>query len=105
MADSPETPLAPSTSAVLPAESAKVVKLKAAADPKGKKRAFGAEVEDTTGWDIVYSDGACKGNGKVGSFAGVGVWWGPNHKRLALFCFVLQACIQRMLNIRILLGI
>ncbi|KDR85557.1 hypothetical protein GALMADRAFT_35681, partial [Galerina marginata CBS 339.88] len=32
-------------------------------------------------WDIVYSDGACKGNGKVGSIAGVGVWWGPNDSR------------------------
>lgn len=50
-------------------------------DPKGKKRAFGPEVADTTGWDIVYSDGACKGNGKVGSIAGVGVWWGVGDPR------------------------
>ncbi|KAF9566924.1 ribonuclease H-like protein [Agrocybe pediades] len=50
-------------------------------DAKGKKRGFGKEVEDTTGWDIVYSDGACKGNGKPGSIAGVGVWWGKNDPR------------------------
>ncbi|KAJ8487093.1 hypothetical protein ONZ51_g4401 [Trametes cubensis] len=28
---------------------------------------------------IVYSDGACKGNGQPGSVAGIGVWWGPDH--------------------------
>ena len=53
-------------------------------DAKGKKRAFGPEVADVSGWDIVYSDGACKGNGKVGSIAGVGVWWGPNNPRQAI---------------------
>ncbi|KAH8092193.1 hypothetical protein BXZ70DRAFT_951650 [Cristinia sonorae] len=31
--------------------------------------------------DIVYSDGACKGNGKAGSVAGVGVWWGHKDAR------------------------
>ncbi|KAF9008192.1 hypothetical protein BDZ89DRAFT_1025233 [Hymenopellis radicata] len=29
----------------------------------------------------VFSDGACKGNGKVGSVAGVGVWWGHDDPR------------------------
>ncbi|KAF8956085.1 ribonuclease H-like domain-containing protein, partial [Flammula alnicola] len=48
---------------------------------KGKKRTFGREVEDVSSWDVVYSDGACKGNGKLGSIAGVGVWWGPNDPR------------------------
>lgn len=38
-------------------------------------------VQDESGWDVVYSDGACKGNGKVGSYAGVGVWWGENDPR------------------------
>lgn len=33
------------------------------------------------GWDVVYSDGACKGNGQPGSIAGVGVWWGHNDPR------------------------
>lgn len=48
---------------------------------KGKKRALSLDVEDEVGWDVVYSDGACKGNGKVGSVAGVGVWWGHNDPR------------------------
>ena len=33
---------------------------------------------------IVYTDGSCKGNGKKGSLAGIGVWWGeddPRHVR------------------------
>ncbi|EKM83940.1 hypothetical protein AGABI1DRAFT_14088, partial [Agaricus bisporus var. burnettii JB137-S8] len=30
---------------------------------------------------VVYSDGACKGNGKAGSIAGVGVFYGPNDPR------------------------
>ncbi|KAH9892415.1 ribonuclease H-like domain-containing protein [Cubamyces lactineus] len=38
-------------------------------------------IQDESGWDVVYSDGACKGNGKVGSVAGVGVWWGDNDAR------------------------
>lgn len=48
---------------------------------KGKKRAVSPNVEDESGWDVVYSDGACKGNGKAGSVAGVGVWWGANDPR------------------------
>jgi len=31
--------------------------------------------------DIVYSDGACKGNGGPHPIAGIGVWWGPNDPR------------------------
>ncbi|KAF9789798.1 ribonuclease H-like domain-containing protein [Thelephora terrestris] len=31
--------------------------------------------------EIVYSDGACKGNGGPGAVAGIGVWWGPNDPR------------------------
>ena len=33
------------------------------------------------GWDVVYADGACKGNGKPGSVAGIGVWGGENDSR------------------------
>ncbi|KAI0646200.1 ribonuclease H-like domain-containing protein [Trametes meyenii] len=29
---------------------------------------------------VVYSDGSCRGNGRPGSVAGIGVWWGTNHK-------------------------
>lgn len=38
-------------------------------------------VEDESGWDVVYSDGACKGNGRPGLVAGIGVWWGPDDTR------------------------
>ena len=31
--------------------------------------------------DIVYSDGACQGNGGVRATAGIGVWWGPDDPR------------------------
>ncbi|KAF6754361.1 ribonuclease H-like domain-containing protein [Ephemerocybe angulata] len=34
--------------------------------------------------DVVYSDGACKGNGQRGSVAGIGVWWGPNDARCVM---------------------
>ena len=40
---------------------------------------------DESEWDVVYSDGACKGNGKVGSVAGIGVWWGPDDPRSGIF--------------------
>jgi len=36
---------------------------------------------DEVGYDVVYSDGSCRGNGKVGSVAGIGVWWGRNDPR------------------------
>ncbi|KAI6012577.1 ribonuclease H-like domain-containing protein [Pisolithus orientalis] len=32
-------------------------------------------------FDVVYCDGACKGNGATGSKAGIGVWWGHNDPR------------------------
>ncbi|PIL28019.1 hypothetical protein GSI_09870 [Ganoderma sinense ZZ0214-1] len=38
-------------------------------------------IEDESGWDVVYSDGACKGNGKPRSVAGIGVWWGSDDVR------------------------
>ncbi|KIK47662.1 hypothetical protein CY34DRAFT_212831 [Suillus luteus UH-Slu-Lm8-n1] len=37
--------------------------------------------EEEPGYDVVYSDGACKGNGQVRPVAGVGVWWGWNDPR------------------------
>ncbi|KAJ7109830.1 ribonuclease H-like domain-containing protein [Mycena epipterygia] len=47
-------------------------------DNKGKKR---MRVPDESIYDVVYSDGACKGNGQSGSVAGVGVWWGRDDPR------------------------
>lgn len=51
-----------------------------------KKRGLSPDVENEADWLVVYSDGACKGNGKLGSIAGVGVWWGPDDSRLARDC-------------------
>lgn len=39
------------------------------------------DVQDESGWLVVYTDGACKGNGRQGAIAGVGVWWGHNDPR------------------------
>lgn len=38
---------------------------------------------DEEEWEtiIVYTDGACKQNGKVDAVAGIGVWWGPHDER------------------------
>lgn len=33
------------------------------------------------GHAVVYSDGCCTNNGKYGAKAGIGVYWGPEHKR------------------------
>ncbi|KAI8986838.1 ribonuclease H-like domain-containing protein [Trametes punicea] len=35
----------------------------------------------STGPHVVYCDGACRGNGRSGSVAGVGVWWGQDDPR------------------------
>ena len=48
---------------------------------KGKKRSITTVVENEEDYDVVYSDGACKGNGKPGSIAGVGVFWGHDDPR------------------------
>jgi ribonuclease HI len=47
---------------------------------RGQKRDY-ASVSDESQWMVVYSDGACKGNGQAGAVAGVGVFWGPNDPR------------------------
>lgn len=36
------------------------------------------DIKDESVWDVVYSDGACKNNGKPNAIAGVGVWFGHN---------------------------
>ncbi|KAG7099877.1 hypothetical protein E1B28_001679 [Marasmius oreades] len=48
--------------------------------PKKQRVPSRNEVEDEED-SVVYSDGACKGNGKDGSVAGVGVWWGHGDPR------------------------
>ena len=37
---------------------------------------FGCDIE---GYVHVYTDGACKNNGRREAKAGIGVWFGPNH--------------------------
>lgn len=63
------------------------VRTRTSATPNGLQRATydsiveksaGADVQDD---DVVYCDGACKGNGKEGSVAGLGVWWGYGDPR------------------------
>jgi len=47
------------------------------------QRKMGASPEKEHGgeWDVVYTDGACQGNGKKGAVAGIGIWWGNNDPR------------------------
>ncbi|KAF5392457.1 hypothetical protein D9757_002213 [Collybiopsis confluens] len=58
-----------------------------AGSSKGKKRSFDdmstieLSFEESIDPLVVYSDGACKGNGKGNSIAGIGVWWGDNDPR------------------------
>ncbi|KAL0574352.1 hypothetical protein V5O48_007594, partial [Marasmius crinis-equi] len=49
--------------------------------PHKKPKTLHEYQADGEGDLIVYSDGACKGNGKQGSAAGVGVWWGHGDPR------------------------
>jgi len=39
------------------------------------------DVQDESGWDVVYTDGACSNNGGKGAKAGIGVWWGHDDPR------------------------
>ncbi|KIJ41166.1 hypothetical protein M422DRAFT_172567 [Sphaerobolus stellatus SS14] len=39
------------------------------------------QIQDESGWEVVYTDGACQGNGQKGAVAGIGVWWGNNDSR------------------------
>lgn len=45
------------------------------------------KVTNVSDCDVVYTDGACQGNGKPGSVAGVGVWWGREDVRLVSQAF------------------
>jgi hypothetical protein len=50
--------------------------------PKPKSRFVKeTDVEDESGWDVVYTDGSCTNNGGPGAKAGIGVWWGHNDPR------------------------
>ncbi|KZS91963.1 ribonuclease H-like protein, partial [Sistotremastrum niveocremeum HHB9708] len=36
---------------------------------------------DESGWEVVYTDGACQKNGMLDARAGLGVWWGRDDPR------------------------
>lgn len=40
---------------------------------------------DEDGFVVVYTDGACSGNGQTGAKAGFGVWFGEGHDLLVLY--------------------
>jgi hypothetical protein len=46
--------------------------------------AAGRSRMSATAEDVVYTDGACSGNGQLGSVAGIGVWWGVDDSRYVL---------------------
>jgi ribonuclease HI len=52
---------------------------------KWNQCAASPNIADESTWDVAYTDGACRGNGKPGSVAraGIGVWWGPDDPRYA----------------------
>lgn len=73
-----------SSSAVLPpaiSPPRSVASTSSTFHPSAAAAAVANVKEDEPGYDVAYSDGACKGNGQVGSVAGVGVWWGWNDPR------------------------
>ncbi|KAH9832886.1 ribonuclease H-like domain-containing protein [Rhodofomes roseus] len=79
---SPAKPRSPTKPVYSGTESGVVEGSSTSPNSKKRKRSLaGQPVQDETGWQIVYSDGACKGNGKVGSIAGIGVWWGHGDER------------------------
>ncbi|EJU05260.1 hypothetical protein DACRYDRAFT_19826 [Dacryopinax primogenitus] len=40
-------------------------------------------VVDGKVWKVVYTDGACSGNGRAGATGGIGVYWGPGMKNIS----------------------
>jgi ribonuclease HI len=71
-------------------------------DVKGKQKAVASQREgqdskdsDEPSNEVVYCDGACKGNGKTGSVAGIGIWWGHNDERY--FSLFLQSQVLHLL--------
>ena len=46
--------------------------------------AAGQSRMSATAEDVVYTDGACSGNGQPGSVAGIGVWWAVDDPRYVL---------------------
>lgn len=43
--------------------------------------AISSSKQEPRDWTSVYTDGACRGNGRTGSVAGSGVWFGDGHPK------------------------
>jgi len=54
-------------------------KIDGEADPYNSGVDLSLFTVDEEGYVIVYTDGACTGNGKKGAAAGIGVWFGDGH--------------------------
>jgi len=55
--------------------------IKGSSSAKGGERTVDAE-DAQSGWDVVYTDGACSNNQNAAlAKAGVGVWWGHGDPR------------------------
>ncbi|KAI9454389.1 hypothetical protein BJY52DRAFT_1225114 [Lactarius psammicola] len=71
------TPTAGLGSESLPLASPPNAPLSNAAGPSRPTRSSSSTVFE----DVVYTDGACSGNGQPRPVAGIGVWWGPSDPR------------------------
>jgi len=71
------TPTIQSDSRFQPASGPSNGGSRAAAEPSGVMASSLSVLAE----DVVYTDGACSGNGQYGSVAGIGVWWGPYDAR------------------------
>ena len=61
-------------------------------DPSStKSHGSGPSRTSATAEDVVYTDGACSGNGQPGSVAGIGVWWGVDDPRYVFFSSMLPS--------------
>ncbi|KAL0068451.1 hypothetical protein AAF712_004529 [Marasmius tenuissimus] len=49
--------------------------------PRKKQKVLPESQPEGEGDLVVYTDGSCRGNGKAGSVAGIGVWWGNGDDR------------------------
>lgn len=79
MAAKPRTARTSATRDIVPVASTS----RATTTPDSKAHQSHSTAEDENDCDIVYCDGACKGNGQPGSIAGIGVWWGHGDPRYA----------------------
>lgn len=68
-------------SASIPAKPKPAKAVKAPPQPTSLKRKAAPDPAASDSFLSIYTDGACSGNGKANSRAGLGVWFGPNDPR------------------------